>query len=558
MNDPSEVYRPGQPVRPLVLLLRSVADALLTEAGLQRIVEETPFAICVLRGVEFVMEMANEPLCRMWGRSAEQVIGKPLFEALPEAAGEGFDKLLTSVYETGIAHRVHELPATLFRNGQLDTVYFDFVYEPLHKTDGSIDRIMVVATDATRSRQHRHTVEINQNRLQMAVETAELGTWDYNPATGVVVCSDRMADWLGLLPGQSHTLPMVLAAVADWDRQRVADAVAYALTPGSGGVYDSECHLVNLIDGRPRTVRAKGRAFFDEAGVPYWFIVTVLDITEQKRAETDLRTSEARYRDLSVELDQRVKLRTRDLERSNLDLMQFASVASHDLKEPLRKVQTFATRLEGMLAGRLYAEERDMFRRLINATERMNTLVGDVLRLSVLADQTVRSAPENLNAVINRIREDLELLIGERRAEVTNGPLPTVSAMPGQMHQLFQNLVSNALKFNTNPVPRIRIERTPLTEDLMRTFLLPTPNYVVIAVMDNGIGFDQKYADKVFVMFQRLHGRSQYAGTGIGLTIVKKIIDGHHGFIDVQSGLGQGTTFRVVLPMADYPDYHAG
>ncbi len=274
-----------------------------------------------------------------------------------------------------------------------------------------------------------------------------------------------------------------------------------------------------------------------------------IDVTEQIVAQQQLKASEAEYRQLATELEERVRQRTRDLERSNLDLMQFASVASHDLKEPLRKVQTFGTRLQEMLVDRLSEEETDLFRRMVGATIRMQTLITDVLRLSKFSDQTIDFEPVDLNAVVAQIRDDLELTIREQGAEVIADHLPTIQAIPGQMHQLLLNLISNGLKFQNGGVPQVRLYPVPVTDELVGQLGLPTPNYVVMAVSDNGIGFDPKYTDRIFGMFQRLHGKNQYVGTGIGLTIVKKIVENHGGTIDVQSEPGRGSTFRVALPV---------
>ncbi|GAB3796526.1 hypothetical protein GCM10028819_14280 [Spirosoma humi] len=262
---------------------------------------------------------------------------------------------------------------------------------------------------------------------------------------------------------------------------------------------------------------------------------------------TDL-TAQKENQVLLTAKNQQLQETNQALNRSNLDLMQFASVASHDLREPLRKVQTFGTRLEELLADRLTETEADLFRRLISSSARMQTLVGDVLRYSQLSDQTIPTEPVDLNQVISQIQEDLALVVSERQGEIICRQLPTLAAMPGQMHQLFQNLISNGLKFNTNPRPRILIEAVEPTTDLIQALSLPTTNYLIISVTDNGIGFDEKYKERIFGMFQRLHTRSAYAGTGIGLTIVKKIIDNHQGYLAVQSQPNQGTTFRIAFP----------
>lgn len=262
---------------------------------------------------------------------------------------------------------------------------------------------------------------------------------------------------------------------------------------------------------------------------------------------TDL-TAQKENQVLLTAKNQQLQETNQALNRSNLDLMQFASVASHDLREPLRKVQTFGTRLEELLADRLTETEADLFRRLISSSARMQTLVGDVLRYSQLSDQTIPTEPVDLNTVVSQIQEDLSLVVSERHGEIICKELPTLAAMPGQMHQLFQNLISNGLKFNTDTLPRILIEAVEPTTDLIQALGLPTKDYVIISVTDNGIGFDEKYKERIFGMFQRLHTRSAYAGTGIGLTIVKKIIDNHQGYLTVQSQLNQGTTFRIALP----------
>lgn len=247
---------------------------------------------------------------------------------------------------------------------------------------------------------------------------------------------------------------------------------------------------------------------------------------------------------------ERIKHHLQVPDHTNFDLMQFASVANHDLKEPLRKVRTFSSRLEVMLAGRLSEEEADMFRRLMNATARMQTLIDDILQLSFLSDQTVRYEQVDLNDIITQIRNELSLPISKCSAQLTTDLLPIVSAVPGQMYQLFQNLISNALKFNNSLPPTIHIAVVPPTAEILRDMSLLSPTYSVITITDNGIGFDLKYKDRIFGIFQRLHGRNQYDGTGIGLTIVKKIIENHQGAIEVQSKLDQGTIFWVALPIS--------
>ena len=273
-----------------------------------------------------------------------------------------------------------------------------------------------------------------------------------------------------------------------------------------------------------------------------WF-GTCTDIHAQK---TEAERLEKLVRERTGEL----QTSNAELERSNFDLMQFASVASHDLKEPLRKIQAFGNILSKRLDGKLDAKDRDYFTRIIGASNRMQILVEDVLSLSKLSNKDAAFVPVDLNATVARITDDLEITIREKGATVRAGNLPHLEAVPGQMHQLFQNLISNALKFTNDHPPEVTVEPVPFTPKLRAELALPAHGeYVAVEVRDNGIGFEPQYRERIFGMFQRLHGRAEYVGTGIGLTICRKIVENHHGVITAEGHPGEGATFRVVLPV---------
>jgi two-component system CheB/CheR fusion protein len=241
------------------------------------------------------------------------------------------------------------------------------------------------------------------------------------------------------------------------------------------------------------------------------------------------------------------------LERSNYDLLQFASVASHDLKEPLRKIQAFGNILQEKIKEKLLPEEQSYFNKMISASGRMQTLIEDVLTLSKLSNNGISKEKVDPNYTIKRISDDLEIAINEKNAKVEiKGTLPIIHAVPGQMRQLFQNLISNSIKFSDNKegeVPTIAIEEKKIPQDIIKNLGIHPSEFVCITVKDNGIGFENEYNEKIFGVFQRLHGRN-YEGTGIGLAIARKIVENHGGYITAHGELNQGSEFFILLPKA--------
>jgi light-regulated signal transduction histidine kinase (bacteriophytochrome) len=225
------------------------------------------------------------------------------------------------------------------------------------------------------------------------------------------------------------------------------------------------------------------------------------------------------------------------LESKNKALQEFAFIASHDLSEPLRKIQTFGSLLEAKSADRLHEQERDYIIRMTGAANRMQELLDALLRYSRVDTQGRDFVPVKLKEIVQTVTTDLEVPINKIGAHVEIGSLPIIQGDPYQWRQLFQNLIANAVKYHRtegNPVIKLYGEENDGTGRIF--------------VEDNGIGFDEKYLDKIFQPFQRLHGRHEYPGTGIGLAICKKIVERHGGTITAKSTPGKGSTFIVTLP----------
>lgn len=239
-----------------------------------------------------------------------------------------------------------------------------------------------------------------------------------------------------------------------------------------------------------------------------------------------------------------------ELRRSNTKLEEFAHAASHDLKEPMRKVRVFSDRLKASLGDRLNEAETHMFERMQNASERMALLVDDLLSYSHLTMADVEIEEVDLNRKLRLVLSDLEVTVEEKGAKITAGQLPVVKGYRRQLQQLFQNLLSNAIKYSKPGVaPEIHIRSTVVKGDAKLPTLSGNKDYYLIEVIDNGIGFEQAYADRIFQLFHRLHGRSEYSGTGIGLAIARKVVENHQGHIWAESEPGKGATFKFLLPV---------
>lgn len=266
-------------------------------------------------------------------------------------------------------------------------------------------------------------------------------------------------------------------------------------------------------------------------------VVIFKDITERKRTEDALARKAA------------------ELARSNSELEQFAYVASHDLQEPLRKIQAFGDRLKTKCDAVQMQDGRDYLERMQSAAARMQTLINDLLTFSRVISTTQPFVPVELAQVTREVLTDLEVRIEQTKAKVEVGELCTIEADPLQMRQLLQNMIGNALKFqapNAQPIVKIsaQIIKKPFgtggeTE--------PSNEICELKIEDNGIGFEEKYTDKIFAVFQRLHGRTEYEGTGVGLAVCRRITDRHGGSITAKSKLGEGATFIITLPVKHAP-----
>jgi PAS domain S-box-containing protein len=409
----------------------------------------------------------------------------------------------------------------------------------LHDNEGRPCRMLGSMQDITARKQAEEAIKESEGRFRRIANSLPLVVWTAAPDGALTYISNQ---WEALYGNKiKDSLGNGWASFVHPDD--VANAAAtWSRSLQTGTDYETEFRI-KTKSGDYRWCLVRAVPVMDSHGqISSWYGSNT-DIDEQKQAE--------------ALLEQRVRERTRELEninnelkRTNANLEEFAYAASHDMKEPIRKIHFFSERLKGLLDGKMEEEEKRLFERMQHASKRMGLLVDDLLAYS----QTIRGAAEqetvDLNPIVQHVLEDLELEVQQKNAVVTTDPLPFVKGNKRQMQQLFQNLISNALKYNRPGIaPEVSISYT--TEKGTEARLQPAEDrrYHRITFRDNGIGFEQADAERIFNVFTRLHGNKEYRGTGVGLSIVRKVVENHNGIIWAESEPGNGAAFFVLLPV---------
>ena len=404
--------------------------------------------------------------------------------------------------------------------------------------EGVIVSWVGTSTDIDDQRRTQEEFRRGEAKFRLLAGAIPQVVWMADSRGWVHYFNQQWFDCTGLTEEQSKGWKWLQAVHPD---DREDSHVQWARAVEEGSFMEVAQRLLCTTDKSYRWHLVRGAPLRDELGLIVQWVGTMTDIDDQRR-ETRL-------------LERLVRERTADLERINCQLEEFAAVASHDLQEPLRKIQAFGDRLQTKCSPALGKQGREYLERILNSAARMRTLINDLLAFSRITTERHDFLLVDLAAVAFEVVSDLEELIQQTGGIVEISPLPKIRADPLQIRQLFQNLIGNGLKFHhPGTPPVVRLTARPVTE-LGGMTDTPRPAWHEIAIEDNGIGFEEIYLDRIFQVFQRLHGRSDYEGTGMGLAICRKIVERHMGRITARSTPGQGSTFLVILP-ADLHDWN--
>ena len=451
----------------------------------------------------------NEASVKATGVAREALIGTDFacYFTDPDRAREGYQRVFSKSFVTDYPLAIRSISGRI-----TDVLYNASVYRD---EEGMVLGVFAAARDVTERMKAEEALRIAEQRLDLALQYAEVGVWDL----------DLIHDtaWRTL----RHDMIFGYAsAPAQWGREiamrhlvpedRGGFAHAFEVAFGSGQFF-LECRVIHP-DQTTHWIQAQGKVIAYVAGRPARMLGTVVDITKQRESKDALEALSGA------------------LERSNMELEQFAYVASHDLQEPLRMVVSYVQLLERRLADKLDADTREFMAYAVDGATRMQGMIEDILTYSRVTSKAQPLAPVDSAAALQEALDRLTSSIKKSCAEVDVQPLPSVMADRSQLVQLFQNLISNAIKFCKDRAPRVRVQA------------VHEPGRWRFSVSDNGIGIAPEYRDQLFVIFRRLHTQREYPGTGIGLAICKRIIERHGGEIGVDSAPGGGAVFWFTIP----------
>lgn len=488
---------------------------------LNDIVNNTPLPIAVYSGNELKIELANTAMIKAWGKG-DQVIGKNYLDVLPEIKKDVFFEQASNVLKTGIPFHGKNKRVDLVIDGTMTTHYFNYSFIPLIDAAGTVYGVMNTGTDVTDLHVAKQKINSSEERLRMAIDTSGLGAYEIDLATKKIKSSGNFNSIWSV--NQEVSNEELIAKLHPDDLAVREKAHEEALKTGK------ICYQTRIVneDGSIKWAKIKGEIIKDENSVPTTIIGIIQDISEERQFEEELK--------------RKVASSTEELKRSNDDLLHFANVVSHDLREPVRKIKIFNDLLRNEKDINYNDNCKKYFHKIDQASQRMQNLIEGILSYSTIGKNAQPLEPIDLNEVIENIKIDLELIIKEKGAILVGSDLPKLEGVPILISQLFYNLIQNALKFSkADQPPRVIITGS--------STMIDGADGVRISIKDNGIGMDAAFAERIFTAFERLHSKNEYEGNGLGLALCRKIAIRHNGTITATGEKDNGAEFIVTLPL---------
>ena len=472
----------------------------------------------------------NKKVEEVYNIRRNEIIGRNISDLFPSIRNSEMpDNLKKAIAGQTIHNIAYRSPVT----GR----YYENFYIPLRNERQEIYGVLVIGHDSTAIMEAAQKIELVNTKLTEAQRLAHIGNWEWDIPGDSISWSDELYRIFGLVPREFEaSFQTFLRYIHPEEREHVSKIIQDALVKCEPFSF---YHRVVRPDGTVRILHGRGEVHVNDQGQPISMAGTAQDVTELKQAENEIR-----------KITDELMRYNKELEQTNKALESFTFVASHDLQEPVRKIRTFLNLIAEKETGNLSEKSKDYMNRTIRAATQMQQLIHDLLLYSRTTSSSEHFKKTDLNGILRDVTNELKDVIEEKHASIETEKLPELEVIPFQLHQFFMNMISNSLKFaGADRKPHVKIKADIADQNSVE---LNNGNgfkkYHRITISDNGIGFDSRYDEKIFDLFQRLHSKHKYSGTGIGLAICKKIIENHDGFITAHGEPDKGATFIVYLP----------
>lgn len=516
-----------------------------SEHKFRTLIEESTVATALYTGPDHHVQYANDKMLYIFDKD-KTIFGLPFSEAVPELKEHTFLDHIKSVFSSGETYTGVEEKAELLVNDEPEIFYFNFTFSPLRDADGNVYGVLNTAIDVTDEVLAKRALEKREHALEQLLNSIPQKISHTDENADMVFFNQKWLDETGLtledLEGKGW-----FKTIHPDDTEEAKENWKEAIKSGESveGEFRIKDRDIGYRWNLNRAVPIKGK----DGEVRMW-VDSKTDIHDQKKQKELLEKAVA-IRTKKLEGANTALIRqNREIEKQKKEMEAFAYVSSHDLQEPLRKIRIFAGRIRALEDQNLSDRGLNYFGRMEEAAERMQVLIEDLLSYSKVKNDKGQYKVTDLNEIINEVKSELREIIEEKDATIKVTEICDAKVIPFQFRQLLKNIISNSLKFSKPDIPpRVIItSKNAKGGELGHHELNPDRTYCHITLKDNGIGFEPMYGERIFKVFQRLHTRDEYAGTGIGLSIVKKIVDNHDGYITATGEPGKGAQFDIYVP----------